>query len=230
MRFELWEAHGYTLGMEVIMKVGVLGSGDVAKALASGFLKHGHEVMVGSRTPGKLKDWAEQDGKAHTGTFFDAAAFGELVVLAVKGLSAAEALRLAGAENLADKPVIDATNPIADAPLVNGVLQFFTDLQESLMEKLQKEFPGAHFVKAFNSVGSVCMVNPQFKGGKPTMFICGNQEAAKQVVRGILDQFGWETADMGAAEAARAIEPLCMLWCIPGFLRNEWMHAFKLLT
>jgi predicted dinucleotide-binding enzyme len=216
--------------MEVIMKVGVLGSGDVAKALASGFLKHGHEVMVGSRTPGKLKDWAEQDGKAHTGTFFDAAAFGELVVLAVKGLAAAEALRLAGAENLGGKPVIDATNPIADAPPANGVLQFFTDLQESLMEKLQKEFPDAHFVKAFNSVGSVCMVNPQFKGGKPTMFICGNQEAAKQVVRGILDQFGWETADMGAAEAARAIEPLCMLWCIPGFLRNEWMHAFKLLT
>jgi 8-hydroxy-5-deazaflavin:NADPH oxidoreductase len=61
------------------------------------------------------------------------------------------------------------------------------------------------------------------------MFICGNDEAAKRTVRGILDQFGWETADLGKAEAARAIEPLCMLWCIPGFLRNEWAHAFKLL-
>ncbi len=212
------------------MKVGVLGSGDVAKVLAGGLLKHGHEVMVGSRSPGKLEDWAEQNPTARTGNFSDAAAFGGLVVLAVKGLAAAEALRLAGAKNLDGKPVIDATNPIEDAPPVNGVLKFFTDLQESLMEKLQKEFAGAHFVKAFNSVGSVRMVNPQFAGGKPTMFICGNEESAKQVVRGVLDQFGWETADMGGAEAARAIEPLCMLWCIPGFVRNEWLHAFKLLT
>lgn len=212
------------------MKVGVLGSGDVAKTLAGGFIKHGHEVMVGSRTPGKLKDWGEQNKAAKTGSFAEAAAFGEVVVLAVKGLAAAEALRLAGAKNLDGKTVIDATNPIADAAPVNGVLPFFTDLKESLMEKLQAEFPKAHLVKAFNSVGAVRMINPEFKGGKPTMFICGNDEAAKQAVRGILDQFGWETADMGAAEAARAIEPLCMLWCIPGFVRNEWMHAFKLLT
>jgi hypothetical protein len=74
------------------------------------------------------------------------------------------------------------------------------------------------------------MVNPQFKGGTPTMFICGNDDVAKKAVAGILAQFGWETADMGKSEAARAIEPLCMLWCIPGFLRNEWSHAFKLLT
>jgi 8-hydroxy-5-deazaflavin:NADPH oxidoreductase len=74
------------------------------------------------------------------------------------------------------------------------------------------------------------MVNPQFKSGKPTMFICGNDEAAKLTVSGILDQFGWETADMGKAEAARAIEPLCMLRCIPGFLHNQWVHAFKLLV
>ena len=95
---------------------------------------------------------------------------------------------------------------------------------------MQREFPQARLVKAFNSVGHALMVNPQFKGGKPTMFICGNDEAAKRTVRGILDQFGWETADMGKAEGARAIEPLCMLWLIPGFLGNEWSHAFKLLT
>jgi predicted dinucleotide-binding enzyme len=139
-------------------------------------------------------------------------------------------LRAAGAGSLAGKTVIDATNPIADAPPVNGVLRFFSNFEESLMEGLQREFTGARFVNAFNSVGNACMVNPQFQGGKPTMFICGNDEAAKLKVRGILDQFGWETADMGKAEAARAIEPLCMLWCIPGFLRNEWKHAFKLLT
>jgi predicted dinucleotide-binding enzyme len=141
-----------------------------------------------------------------------------------------DVLHLAGAENFDGKPVIDVTNPIADAPPLNGVLKYYTSLEDSQMERLQREFGKARFVKAFNSVGNACMVNPQFKGGKPTMFICGNDEAAKKIVSGILDQFGWETADMGKAEAARAIEPLCMLWCIPGFLRNDWVHAFKLLT
>jgi len=212
------------------MKVGVLGSGDVAKILAGGFLKHGHQVRVGTRSPAKLAEWAASNRSVTVGTFAEAAQFGELVVLAVKGTAAHEALELAGRSNLADKTVIDATNPIADAPPVNGVLKFFTNLDESLMERLQKAFPEAHLVKAFNSVGSSCMVNPQFPGGKPTMFICGNREPAKAAVRGILDQFGWETADMGKAEAARAIEPLCILWCIPGFLRNDWVHAFKLLA
>lgn len=147
----------------------------------------------------------------------------------VKGTVAADALRAAGAANLAGKPVIDATNPIADSPPTNGVLKFFTNLDESSMERLQREFPDARFVKAFNSVGNAHMVEPQFTGGKPTMFICGNDEAAKRTVSGILDQFGWETADMGKIEAARAIEPLCMLWCIPGLLRHQWNHAFKLL-
>jgi len=212
------------------MKVGILGSGAVAKALAGGFLKHGHELMFGTRTPAKLADWAARNGKSGVGGFADAAKFGELVVLAVKGTVAADALRAAGAANLAGKTVIDATNPIADAPPTNGVLKFFTSLDESLMERLQREFSSVSFVKAFNSVGNACMVNPQFRGGKPTMFICGNDEAAKKTVGGILDQFGWETADMGKAEAARAIEPLCMLWCIPGFLRDDWVHAFKLLS
>jgi predicted dinucleotide-binding enzyme len=140
-----------------------------------------------------------------------------------------DVLHLAGAGSLAEKTVIDVTNPIADVPPVNGVLKYYTSLDESQMERLQRAFVRVHFVKAFNSVGNAFMVTPQFKGGKPTMFICGNDEPAKQVVRGILDQFGWETADMGKVEAARAIEPLCILWCIPGFLRNDWAHAFKLL-
>src|SRR5262249_57722747 len=135
--------------------------------------------------------------------------------LAVKGTTALEALRAAGEANLAGKPVIDATNPIADVPPTNGVLKFFTNHDESLMERLQREFASARFVKAFNSVGNPLMVNPQFKGGKPTMFICGNDEAAKRTVGGILDQFGWETADMGKVEAARAIQPLSIPWLIP---------------
>jgi predicted dinucleotide-binding enzyme len=211
------------------MKIGVLGSGVVAKVLASGFLKHGHQVMMGSGTPGKLTDWAAQNPTGSSGTFAGAAAFGQLLVLAVKGAAAAEVLRLAGATNLAGKTVVDACNPIADVPPEHGVLKLFTSHDQSLMEQLQREFPGANFVKAFNSVGAGLMINPQFDGGKPTMFICGNDETAKKSVAEILDQFGWETADMGSVEAARAIEPLCMLWCIPGFLRNEWTHAFKLL-
>lgn len=212
------------------MKIGILGSGTVAQSLAAGFLKHGHGLMLGTRARDKLKDWAEKNPKASIGSFADAAKFGDLVVLAVKGTAAADALRAAGASNLAGKPVIDATNPIADAPPANGVLKFFTSLDESLMERLQREFPKANFVKAFNSVGSACMVDPKFSGGKPTMFICGNDEPAKKSVVGIAGDFGWETADMGKAEAARAIEPLCILWCIPGFLRNDWVHAFKLLS
>jgi predicted dinucleotide-binding enzyme len=211
------------------MKIGVLGSGDVGKVLASGFLRHGHETMVGTRDPAKLAEWSAGNPGGRVGTFSEAAAFGEVVVLAVKGSVAAEALRAAGVANLSGKTVIDATNPIADQPPANGVLKFFTTLDESLMERLQREFADARFVKAFSSVGNRLMVNPQLAGGKPTMFICGNDESAKQTVGGLLDQFGWEVADMGKVEAARAIEPLCILWCIPGFLRNEWMHAFKLL-
>ena len=211
------------------MNIGILGSGAVAKSLAAGFLAHGHKTMLGTRNPAKLQDWTVQNPAGRLGSFSDAARFGELVVLAVKGAAAADALRGADIANFAGKVVIDTTNPIADAPPTNGVLKFFTTLDESLMERLQREFAGARFVKAFNSVGNASMVDPQFKGGKPTMFICGNDDEARKTVTGILDQFGWETADMGAAEAARAIEPLCILWCIPGFLRQDWVHAFKLL-
>jgi 8-hydroxy-5-deazaflavin:NADPH oxidoreductase len=211
------------------MKVGVLGSGDVGKTLAAGFVKHGHDVMIGTREPSKLADWSRQHAPARVGSFAEAASFAELAVLSVKGSVAAEAVRAAGAGTLAGKPVIDTTNPIADAPPEHGVLRFFTRLDESLMERLQSEFLQVHFVKAFNSVGSARMVNPVYAAGRPTMFICGNDAKSKQTVTGILDQFGWETADMGSIEAARAIEPLCMLWCIPGFLRNQWTHAFKLL-
>lgn len=211
------------------MKVGIIGSGEVGQALAAGFMKHGHEVMVGTRNVAKLAEWKAKHAKASTGSFSDAAAFGELAVLAVKGGAALDAVRAAGAANLGGKPVIDATNPIDDAPPENGVLKFFTTPNQSLMERLQREFPEVRFVKAFNSVGSELMVDPKFAGGKPTMFFCGNDEAAKKTVAEILWQFGWEPADMGGAPAARAIEPLAVLWCIPGFLRDEWSHAFKLL-
>lgn len=210
------------------MKVGVIGSGVVGQTLAEGFVEHGYETMIGTREPKKLAEWHAAHPHVQIGSLSETAGFADVVVLAVKGTGSAEALRGAGAAQLSGKVVIDATNPIADAPPVNGVLQFFTDMNESLMELLQREFPDAHLVKAFNSVGSPYFVNPQL-ALRPTMFICGNDEAAKKTVTEILDRFGWEAADMGMVEAARAIEPLCMLWCIPGFLRNEWTHAFKLL-
>jgi predicted dinucleotide-binding enzyme len=212
------------------MKIGVVGSGAVAQTLGAGFLEHGHQVTLGTREAGKLKDWAAKNPGAEVGDFAAAAAFGEMVVLAVGGAVALEALKLVGAANIAGKMVIDACNPIGGGPPVHGVLTFFTSLTDSLMERLQKAYPAAHFVKAFNSVGAAQMVDPHFSGGKPTMFICGDDEPAKRAVTGLLDQFGWETADMGPVEAARAIEPLCMLWCIPGVARNDWSpHAFKLL-
>jgi predicted dinucleotide-binding enzyme len=211
------------------MKVGIIGSGVVAQALGAGFLKHGHEVALGTREPAKLADWSGKNPKAKILGFSETAAFGELVVLAVAGHVAQDALGLAGASNIAGKTVIDACNPIGGPP-VHGVLPFFTTHTDALMERLQKAHPQAHFVKAFNSVGNAQMVNPQFAGGKPTMFICGNDVGAKKSVEKILDQFGWETEDMGPVEAARAIEPLCILWCIPGLARNDWSpHAFKLL-
>lgn len=210
-------------------KIGIIGSGDVAKALGTGFLKHGHEVLLGTRDPAKLAEWTKANPKGRVGSFADAAKFAEVAVLAVKAEAALEAVRAAGAVILTGKTVIDPTNAFASVPPVNGVLRLSTTPDESQLERLQREFAGIHFVKAFNQIGAHGMVNPQFKGGKPTMFIAGNDEGAKKIVTAILDQFGWETEDMGQAEAARAIEPLSVLWAIPGLLKNDWMHAFKIL-
>lgn len=207
------------------MKVGIIGSGVVGQTLGKGFASKGYEVMIGTRDASKLESLED----IRAGEPKEAAIFGELIVLAVKGKNALDALELAGEENLRGKIVIDVTNPIADSPPNNGVLSFFTSLDKSLMEELQEAYPSAKFVKAFNSVGSAFMVDPDFGGVKPTMFICGNDDSAKREVEKIVEKFGFEVSDMGKAEAARAIEPLCILWCIPGFLRNEWSHAFKLL-
>ncbi len=211
-------------------KAGVIGSGDVGKTLANGLITHGYDVMVGTNNSARHEELkAATGGKAKIGSFSETAAYGEIIILAVKGSAVEEALRSTGVERLRDKTVIDVSNPIADTPPVNGVLRYFTSLNESLMERLQKIAPAARFVKSFSCAGHRYMVNPDFGGTRPTMFICGNHDGAKDDVKEILDRFGWDVEDLGKAEAARAIEPLTMLWCIPGFLRNDWMHAFKLL-
>jgi predicted dinucleotide-binding enzyme len=209
-------------------RVGVLGSGQVAQVLAAGFKKHGHEVEIGSRDAAKLAEYGTKNGIA-AGDFASSAAFGEIVVLAVKGTAAVSALALAGDANLAGKIVIDATNPIADEPPQNGILRYFTGPNDSLMERLQAAHPRARLVKAWSSVGNAFFVDPVFPGGPPTMFICGNDAAAKAEVSALLRVFGWGAEDIGPVEGARAIEPLCQLWCAPGLQRNQWTHAFKLL-
>ncbi len=210
-------------------QIGIIGSGQVAQALGNGFLKHNYKVMLGTRDAAKLDKWKASAGEhASIGSFEDAAKFGDIVVLAVKGSAAAEAIEMAGPQHLLRKTVIDTTNPIAAAPPENGVLKYFTTLDESLMEQLQTQFPEVHFVKAFNSIGNGYMVNPAFSE-QPTMFICGNNDNSKNEVKHILELFGWGIADMGKATAARAIEPLCMLWCIPGMLQGQWNHAFRLI-
>lgn len=212
-------------------KIGIIGSGAVGKALAKGFLKYGYDVTIASRTTEKQAALAaEIGGNIKTASFSDTAKHAEIIVLAVKGGAAESALDLCGIDHLAGKTIIDATNPIdANTPPTNGVLNYFTTLQKSLMEILQAKAPKAHFVKAFSSVGSGFMVDPDFGGIKPSMFICGNNENARKEVTIILLKFGWEVEDMGMAEAARAIEPLAMLWCIPGMREGKWTHAFKLL-
>ena len=210
-----------------MQRVGVLGSADVGKALAAGFKRHGYPVRIGSRTPAKLADYSRDEG-IEAGTFADVAAWGEILVLAVKGTAADALLKQLG-DSIAGKVIIDTTNPIAEAPPTDGVLSYFTGPNDSLMERLQQSHPSGRFVKAWSSVGSARMVDPAFADGRPTMFICGNDATARKTVAAILDQFGWEPADMGGALAARAIEPLAMLWCIPGFRENKWSHAFKVL-
>lgn len=207
-------------------KIGILGSGPVAKALGEGFAKNGYELMFGTRDASKLDDWK---GRAKIGSFGETAKWGEIIILAVKGAGAENALKLADTNNLSGKTVIDTTNPIADAPPENGVIKYFTTLDESLMERLQRIAPKANFVKCFSVVGNPFMVDPKFPDGTPTMFYCGNNDNAKGEVKEILEKFGWEYEDMGRAESARAIEPLAILWCIPGFLYNRWENAFKLL-
>jgi predicted dinucleotide-binding enzyme len=210
-------------------KIGILGSGKVGEVLGDGFLAHGHPVMRGTREPAKLAGWkAAAQGDASVGTTAETAAWADIVVLAVKGTGAEQAVADAGVENLANKLVIDTTNPIADAPPNNGALSYFTASNESLIQRLQSKVPQARFVKAWNSVGNTVMVNPKL-GTTPSMFICGNDAGAKREASEILATFGWEAVDVGGVEMGYAVEALCILWCAPGFLHNDWVHAFKYL-
>lgn len=212
------------------MKVGILGSGEVGQALARGFLTLEHQVMLGSREAENPKAlaWVNQSGaRASTGTFVQAARFGEIVVLATLGTAGESAIRLAGPENFARKIVLDVTNPLDTSrgtppTLVGGV-------GDSAGEKHQRLLPNAHVVKVFNTVGSALMFRPQLPGGPPTMFICGDDAAAKKRTAEICKHFGWETADVGSISAAHYLEAMCLVWVLASINSNNWHQAFKLL-
>lgn len=214
------------------MKIGIIGTGIVGRTLAKGFLTLGHDIMLGTRNISKdeVKKFLSDHDRALAGSFADAARFGDLLVIAVAGRIAKTAIEMTDLAAYKGKTVIDTTNPISQDPVVNGVMKFFTPANDSLGEQIQAMLPEAHVVKCFNSVGSAFMTNgKQFGDNLPTMFICGNNPQAKKQVQDFLTAFQWETFDCGMIEASRAIEPLCMLWCIPGFVHNQWSHAFKLL-
>lgn len=212
------------------MKISVLGTGEVGKRLASGFISIGHEVMLGSRDPAseKVKSWIAANGtSASGGTLEQTAQFGEVIVVATPWTAAKNALKLAGASNFAGKVVIDVTNPLIyeeNKPPRLGI--GYTD---SAGEQVQRWLPGAHVVKSFNIVGNAHFIHPDFPCGPPDMFIAGNDDEAKKTVTSFLKQFGWEVIDIGGMEGARLLEPMCILWAIYGIRTGTWNHAFKLL-
>lgn len=209
------------------MRVGVLGSGDVGKVLAAGFISLGHEAKIGSREPEKLAEWVKTTGKgASSGTFEEAARFGDVLVLATHGAGTENAIRLAGAKNFAGKVVIDATNPL---DFSKGYPQLYVGHTDSLGEQVQRWVPDARVVKAFNTVGNALMIKPRLPGGPPDMFLCGNDEDAKKLVSQICSEFGFGVVDIGGIEGSRYLEPMCMVWVLHGIRTKSWMHAFKML-
>ena len=212
------------------MKIGILGSGDVGRALGHGFAREGHDVKIGTRDAksGKLDEWKAQAGaRGSVGTLDETAAFGEIVVIALPWSGVKNGLDLAGLAHFANKVVIDATNPLVfteGAP--PGLALGHTD---SGGEQIQRWLPDANVVKAFNIVGNGLFYKPQLAGGPPTMFIAGNDAEAKRTVTGILTSFGWETIDSGGIEGARTLEPLCILWVGTALGSGNWHQAFKML-
>lgn len=213
------------------MRVGVLGTGDVGKALGRGFATVGNEVKMGSRDANNPKAlaWAKEIGPmASIGTFAEAAAFGEIVVLATLGTANESALKMAGTENCRGKLVIDATNPLDFSAGMPPRLA--TRGQDSAGEAVQRLLPDAHVVKAFNIAGNPFMFRPDFPGGPPDMFFCGNSDDAKRQVAAILRDFGWNPIDIGGIEGSRYLEAMCIVWVLTGMRTNNWKQAFKMLT
>jgi predicted dinucleotide-binding enzyme len=211
------------------MKIGILGTGDVGKALGRGFLTLGHSVMLGARDAAnpKARDWArEQGSQASAGTFSQAAQSGEVILLATLGSVTEEVLRIVGPAPFKDKLVIDATNPL---DFSKGSPRLIGNVGDSGGERHQKLLPGAHVVKAFNTVGNAFMFKPEFPGGPPDMFLCGNDEGAKSKAAAVCRDFGWGVVDVGGIEAAHYLESMCLVWVLSAMKTGVWSQAFRLL-
>ncbi|HET6758475.1 MAG TPA: NAD(P)-binding domain-containing protein [Propionibacteriaceae bacterium] len=209
------------------LKIGVLGSGPAGQTLAAGLLEKGHPVLIGSRDPAKLDGWLRHAAAgAQAGTFLDAARFGEIVVLSVLGSAAEKVIRLAGPENLTNKIVIDASDPL---DFSSGRPGLFVGTTDSLGERIQRLIPEAHVVKSFNVVQADVMINPSLTGDEPDMFIAGDDSEAKQTVTHLLEEFGWPVIDMGGIESARWLEALSMAWVVYSHRTGKTHHAFKLV-
>jgi hypothetical protein len=212
------------------MRIGILGTGDVGRALGHAFIAEGHEVRMGSRsaTNEKAVAWAGEAGeRASTGTFADVAEWAEVGVIALLGIVTEDVLNAVGPEAFSGKLVIDTTNPLDFSVGFPPALSIgHTD---SLGERVQRLLPDAQVVKAFNTVGNGLMYRPDLPGGPPTMFICGNAESALDRTAAILDDFGWETAVLGGIEASRHLEPMCVVWVLYGARAGTWNHAFRIL-
>ncbi len=213
-------------------RIGVLGSGEVGQRLAEGFRSRGHEVMIGSRDPGKaeLREWLSGDGAGiEAGTFAQTAAHGELLALAVLGNAAEQAIADAGPDNFSGKVVIDAMNPLDFSGGFPPKLSIAGE--DSLGERIQRALPHAKVVKAFNTIGNPYFVDPRFSEGQPTMLIAGDDEGAKRTVTDVLSDFGWsDTVDIGGIEGSRELEAICIAWVKVGGARGAWDHGFKLLV
>ncbi len=212
------------------MKIGILGSGDVARALAAGFLGRGDSVMLGTRDPAKLVAWKSDAGTAASiGSFADAAGFGELVVVATNGAATLAAIAHAGAERFAGKVVIDVTNPLVLTE--NAPPGLFVSGKDSLGEWVQRALPHARVVKAFNTINYHDMVQPQYADGPPDFFLCGDDPAAKAEVAEVARTFGWQNVtDLGPLEIARYLEPLVVIWVLYGVATGKWRHACRMLV
>jgi predicted dinucleotide-binding enzyme len=210
------------------MKIGFIGAGGVAQTLGAGYLQKGHDVMLGTRDASKLAAWMDSDGKgAVTGTFDEAAKFGDIVFLSVPAGAIESALESAGKANLAGKVVIDLTNPMdfSDGPPP----KFTATVGHSLGEKVQAALPDSKVVKAFNSIGVAVMTDPVFDGEAATHFIAGNDDAAKAEATKLIEEFGWDVEDVGGIEQSFFLEALASLWVNYAFRTNHWTQAFKLL-
>lgn len=214
------------------LKIGILGTGIVGQTLGTGFVQAGYDVKMGSREPygEKVMHWVNGNGpRASSGTFAETAAWGELIVLATLGAAVESVIRLADPQHFVDKTVIDATNPLVFQPGKPPALS--VGFSDSCGEMIQRLLPGAKVVKAYNTVGAQQMIHPQFEGGPPDMFICGDDAGAKLVVEDVCRKFGWNPVDMGGIEVCRYLEPMAMVWIRYALKGEGWNpnHAFKLL-